>query len=198
MAGHLLPEPVRAGRRQPFPGQLERQLLHQQPGGVGLLPSFTGGDQQVLSAALSVYCHEHQPRRHQRAQHSTATSTTSLAGSGMDTYNVGTNGVGVRPGEQHHADGDAAPGGPQRQHHRRGGRELGGQRGLQRHQHVGNVTNADLTSDGLAYTPGPDPHRLRHQRPLPGRHRPDRSPSSMPTTTRPSSRPWTPSTASSG
>jgi uncharacterized repeat protein (TIGR01451 family) len=53
--------------------------------------NFTGGDQQVLSAALSVYATSINlagTNVHSTDSHFNA----SLAGSGMDTYNVGTNG----------------------------------------------------------------------------------------------------------
>ncbi len=62
----------------------------------------------------------------------------------------------VRRGEQHHADRDAAPGGPQRQHQRRGVREFGGQRGLQRHQHVRQREKRRPEQQRAGLHPGPD------------------------------------------
>ena len=53
---------------------------------------FTGGDQQVLSAALSVYATSIDLAG-TNVQAIDSHFNTSLAGSGMDTYNVGANGA---------------------------------------------------------------------------------------------------------
>ena len=95
---------------------------------------FTGGDQQVLSAALSVYCTS--TNLAGTNVHSTDSHfNTSPAGSGMDTYSVGINGAafGVANNTtltvmQLLADLNANTSAG-------AAVSFGGQHGLQRHQH---------------------------------------------------------------
>ena len=137
--------------------------------------SFSGGDQQVLSAALSVYATSVEFAGSSAAAYAKTPVglTTSLYGSGMDTYNVGANGESVRRGQQHDADRDAAPRGSQRQDQPRGGREFGRQRGLQWDQHDRKCEKRRPEQQRAGLYAGPAPHGLRRQQPLAGRHGPD-------------------------
>jgi hypothetical protein len=114
--------------------------------------TFTSGDRQVLSAALSVYATSINlagTNVHNTDSH----ITTSLAGSGMDTYNVGVNGsaFGVPNSTtltvmQFLTDLNASTSAG-------AGVASGGNAVFSGINVIGNVTNATLTSDGLAYTP---------------------------------------------
>ena len=116
---------------------------------------FSGGDQQVLSAALSVYATSINFEGSSAAAYakSPVGLNTSLSGSGMDTYNVGVNGAAfgvanntVLTVMQLLVDLNANTG--------VGSAVSSGANavfsGLNT---IGNVKNASLTSDGLAYTP---------------------------------------------
>ncbi len=113
---------------------------------------FTGGDQQVLSAALSVYATSINLAG-TNIQHTDSHFTTSLAGSGMDTYNIGSNGAtfGVSNSTvltvmQLLVDLNASTS---------AGAAVasGANTVFSAINTTGNVTNADLSDVGLAYTP---------------------------------------------
>ncbi|HEV3339673.1 MAG TPA: SpaA isopeptide-forming pilin-related protein, partial [Pirellulales bacterium] len=122
---------------------------------VSAYSKFAGGDQQVLSAALSVYT-----TSVDLAGSASATSyakspvglNTSLAGSGMDTYNVGVNGAAFGVANNTVAtvmqllvdvNANTSPGASV---------SSGANAVFSGINTIGNVKNATLSSSGLAYT----------------------------------------------
>ena len=126
----------RPGAAVPSPGTVRSMVGRGQgEGRAANLPSPISGEGQGVSAVGSPLrlCHEHQPRRHERAHH--RQPLQHLAGRiGHGHLQRRRQWRHIRPDEQQHLDGAATPARPQLQHHGRGGRGFGGQRGLQRHQ----------------------------------------------------------------
>ncbi len=113
---------------------------------------FTGGDEQVLSAALSTYCTS--VNLAGLNVHNTDTHfTTSLAGSGMYTYNVGVNGATF--GLANSSTCTVMQLLMNVNHMTNAGSSVtsGANAVFSGINTAGNVTNADLSSSGLAYSP---------------------------------------------
>ncbi len=119
---------------------------------VSAYAKFTNGDQQVLSAALSVYATS-TSLAGTNVRNTDSHFNTSAAGSGMDTYNVGVNGAAFGLANnstwtvmQLLVDLNASTG---------AGAAVasGANTVFSGINTIGNVKNADLDDVGLAYTP---------------------------------------------
>ena len=136
---------------------------------------FSGNDQQVLSAALSVYCSSIDFAGASATNYakSPVGLNTSGWGSGMDTCSVGNYGSSFGVANNTTLTVMQLLGALNANTTAGTAVSSGGQCGLHRHQHRRQREKRRSEQQRPGLHPRPDPHRLRHQQPRLGRHRPD-------------------------